>query len=267
MFFESWAWKEFKIGSGPVWPDINNYGSDMWIKVCGFKNPDNCLQAVQAGIDAIGLNFFSGSKRFVDPDVAGQISELLRSSTSDTAADLRPRLCASSYVVDVVGLFVNSNSRDVIRIARQVGLTAIQFHGNESIDDILSVHAACPDIAVVRAFRLNVDHVSQMIDQMQDLWQAISEVAFLLDAFVPGQFGGTGQTVDTEIVSRVREALPADVRLILAGGLTPSNVSMLAGECTPWGVDTASGVESAPGVKSTPLVNQFVQAVRKLKTG
>jgi phosphoribosylanthranilate isomerase len=197
------------------------------IKICGVTTVDDARMAAAAGADAIGINFSPRSPRRVTVDVATAI-----------AAALPPHVCR-------VGVFVDAPRDEVASIAAQVGLDALQFHGDESV-------ALCSgwDRTTIKAVRVRDD---------QALAQAAAyAVDFILaDAYVEGSPGGTGQRVPLAWLTGV-----APHRLILAGGLTADNVAAAIRAVRPAMVDVASGVESAPGRKDPEKVERFIANAR-----
>ena len=233
----------------------------MWIKICGITRVVDAHAAAEAGVDAVGVNFYPASKRFVSPETAQAIADALR-----------PKL-------DVVGVFVNSPAQDVVDIIKRIQLTAVQFHGDETAESIVAVRKACPNIAIVRAFRLRKNKIADVLHSIRELQQSGAALAaVLVDAFMPDEYGGTGHMIAADLFGEFRQCLSSFAgasddsakwlssatppRVILAGGLTPETVAKAANVARPWGVDTASGVESTPGIKSSEQIRQFVKAVR-----
>lgn len=223
----------------------------MWTKICGVTTLESAHAVIDAGVSAVGLNFFTGSKRFVSVSAAVEIAEVIRGKGTENS------------IPDIVGVFVNSQVADIARIADEVGLTAIQFHGDETMDLICRLHEARPELSIIRALRVSVERLDEHLRTIDDLQQRMPLSACLLDAFVAGEFGGTGITVDLRIPSiYLQHARP---RLILAGGLTPENVAGIVEQANPWGVDTASGVETSPGIKHPDRCALFVHEASKLR--
>jgi phosphoribosylanthranilate isomerase len=211
--------------------------SDVRIKICGVTRVDEALACLGAGADWIGLNFHPGSPRYVDPGRAAEIVTAL------------PRPSRA------VGLFVDRPPEEVAATAGRLGLTVVQLHGDEPPDDLLVLS----HLQVIRAFRLgHADDVRGMVGYLARA-EALGRApdAVLVDAFVPGQVGGTG----TAIVGDLLPLLPPHPRLILAGGLTPENVADRCRAVRPGMVDDASGVESSPGRKDPEKVRRFIRAV------
>ena len=235
----------------------------MWIKICGITRPDDAVTAVAAGANAIGLNFFSGSKRCVSIETAQRITLAVRTAAE---ANSWGRLSACHPVAgqrqteslphQIVGVFVKSEPDHILDTAEAVGLSAVQFHGEESVADIAKVHAGAPHLNLIRAQRISSDRRQKCFDHVRDLQSHVELFAVLLDAFVPGEFGGTGVTADSRLIAEYgTQNLP---RLILAGGLTPENIAAAITACQPWGIDTASGVETSPGIKSPEKIRRFI---------
>jgi phosphoribosylanthranilate isomerase len=188
-----------------------------------------------AGADALGLNFYPRSPRFV---------------TAETAAALartRPALGA------VVGVFVNE-SPDVIRDrVRECGLTAVQLHGDEPPE-------ACSGygVPVIKALRVRGP---EDVERARTFVGAGDVAALLLDGAAPG-YGGGGVGFDWSLVARLADA---GVPVLVAGGLTPANVEEAVRATRPYGVDVASGVEVSPGIKDADAVRAFVRAAKHMR--
>jgi phosphoribosylanthranilate isomerase len=217
--------------------------SSVRVKICGLTRVDEAVACVQAGADLIGLNFHSGSARFVDLSRAGEI----------IAAIARP--------ARAVGLFVNRPADEVARIADQLGLVYIQLHGDEPPEDLRVLDR----FSIIRAFRLgSVADIGAMNNYLERARAAgRSPDAVLVDAHVPGRVGGTATLVAEDVLAEI----PPLPRLILAGGLTPENVAERVARARPWMVDVASGVESSPGRKDAVKVAAFIQAARRMPLG
>ncbi len=224
----------------------------MWIKICGITNTEDAEIVAQSGADAIGLNFYAPSKRFV---------------TAGIASDIRKQL---GNRVELVGVFVNSTAEEVARVANLVSLNTVQFHGDESVEAIVRFHKLAEHIAIIRAFRVAPDAFPEVDRAILELADAgVPLKAVLVDAYKPGEYGGTGHQIAPELVrdwfaGSIAEGKAESARppIILAGGLTPENVAASARIANQWGVDTASGVETSPGRKSELKTRLFVQEAR-----
>jgi phosphoribosylanthranilate isomerase len=207
----------------------------MPIKICGLTRLDDCLAAVDAGADTLGFNFYPRSPRRLTPEDCALL-----------VADLARRAAP----VKTVGIFVNQAPAEVAALLDRCGLDLAQLHGDERPESLAALRG--------RAFMALSDP-----DPSLDRLEALARIspgrpAFLIDALVPGAYGGTGQTADWD---RAR-AIAARYPILLAGGLTPDNVAAAIAAVQPWGVDVASGVESAPGQKDHAKIRAFVTAAR-----
>jgi phosphoribosylanthranilate isomerase len=193
------------------------------VKVCGLTNLDDALAAVDAGAAALGFNFFARSPRFVEPAQAAHI-----------VSRLPPGICA-------VGVFVDLPRERVAAIAAEVGITALQFHGDEP-------PASC------RGWTQKVIKAIGVRDAAAAVKARAYDVDFILaDAYVEGQPGGTGRRIGLELLEGFERP-----RLILAGGLNPENVAEAVRAVRPFAVDVASGIERAPGKKDWDLMRRFI---------
>ncbi|MCA9262701.1 MAG: phosphoribosylanthranilate isomerase [Planctomycetales bacterium] len=208
------------------------------VKICGVTRVEDALVVAASGADAIGLNFFPPSPRFVDLERAREIT-----------AELPDHLTR-------VGVFVNAPI-DVVRRTCEVALLdVVQLHGDETPEFLRELS----DMRLVRAIRCRAADWSAMAAIVDaDHSSGVRPEAYLIDAHVPGQYGGTGETVDWDRLAK-RVGPLAQVPIILAGGLIPENVGAAIRLVRPAAVDTASGVESAPGIKDPALVRAFVDA-------
>lgn len=205
------------------------------IKICGIKDPETALAAVDAGADAIGLVFVEQSPRCVTIEQATAVTQAL----PDTVVS--------------VGLFVDCPAQTMRQIMQSVGLDVAQLHGHESIDDM-------DDLIGYPAWKaLPFDEHFQ---QVASTWDHDPRVeALLVDTPPTGQLtGGSGIAFDWAGLAAVKEHLAKPI--ILAGGLTPDNVSEAIRTARPYAVDVSSGVESSRGVKDVGLIKAFCEAVR-----
>jgi phosphoribosylanthranilate isomerase len=201
------------------------------IKFCGITSLGDARLAVEAGAWAIGLNFWPGSTRVCDPGVAVEIG-----------ASLKRR-------VEVAGVFVNPTLAELAQTAEAVGLTAIQLHGDEG-------PAFCTETArrtgckVIKAVRVHSRADIQALVRFHTDYH-------LLDSYVPGRRGGSGETFEWELARAHRGTVP----VILSGGLRPDNVGEAIAVVQPFAVDVASGVEDSPGHKDPAKLAAFAAAV------
>jgi len=213
------------------------------IKICGVTTVDDARMIAAAGADAVGFNFYPGSRRHVTIE---QAREMAAASQSDLIR---------------VGVFVNSSAADIRAVVEAVGLDAIQLHGDEPPEFLLEL-ARELSVPVIRAFRLGPEGTSPIGSYLQCCAQLSCRLRMILvDGYRPGSYGGTGTTFDWKLIEDFsREGITP---LILAGGLTPENVAEAIATTRPAAVDVAGGVESSPGRKDPRLVHAFVEAARR----
>lgn len=214
-------------------------GATMFrVKVCGLKNVADAVAVSEAGADALGLNFYSQSKRRVDPPTAEKIADAVRGRSQ------------------VIGLFVNAPLEEIVRTHRQVGFDWIQLHGDEPYRFAAELHAQT-GLPILVACR------GSLCRWQVPIGGTFAPHATLLDAAVPGAYGGTGYLADWELAADWR-ASGETAQLVLAGGLTPQNVAEAITTVRPTAVDVAGGVEDkeTPGVKNLAKVEAFVTAAQ-----
>ncbi len=198
-------------------------------KICGITSVEDGLAAALAGVDAIGLNFYAKSPRFVDIPLA-----------ADIANSVGP-------FVSVVALVVDPNEEQMAEILDNVPVQLIQFHGDEPPE-----YCELWKRPYIKALRMRPE-----LDVIEEMSRYSSSQGILLDAYHPKVPGGTGQQFDWGRV-------PIDPvhPIILAGGLNSNNVNQAIIATSPYGVDVCGGVEDAPGKKNHQAMADFVAAVR-----
>jgi phosphoribosylanthranilate isomerase len=200
------------------------------IKICGITRLEDALEAERLGAFAVGFVFYPGSRRFIDPDSAGEISRRLGAS------------------IQRVGVFVDERPETIRDTVRRAGLTMVQLHGSESPQFLHGLEG----IRIVKAFKVGDGFdPGVMRDYRADY--------FLLDTFVEGSHGGTGRTFDWNIA----RSCAGRGKIILAGGLDSGNVARAAAIAQPWGVDVSGGVEGSPGVKDREKMREFFREAGK----
>ncbi len=198
------------------------------IKICGITRAEDLRAAADAGADAIGLNFYPPSPRFLSVERARTLREAL------------------PPFVSAVAVFVNPSEADVRRVLEQVRPDALQFHGDES-------PAFCKQFGTpyVKACR-----VKPGVDLLEYLRPFSGAAGWLLDSHVE-EYGGVGERFDWALVPAERMR-----PLILSGGLARENVREAVRRVRPWAVDVSSGVESAKGIKDAARIAAFITEVR-----
>ena len=198
------------------------------VKICGITRVGDGIVAAEAGADALGFVFFEKSPRYVSIDKAAEICR------------------AIPPFVTKVGLFVDASKEEVRRVSDNVHIDLLQFHGDESPEFCRSFNL--PYIKAIRA--KNRESILEAIDAHSDA------VGVLIDSYVPGIPGGTGNTFDWSLV-------PIEYRskIILAGGLNSENVADAITDIRPYAVDISGGVESAKGIKDSEKIDKFMKEV------
>jgi phosphoribosylanthranilate isomerase len=202
------------------------------VKICGLTNAEDAVVAVEAGADAVGFVFHKKSPRCVEVTVVKGIVKSL-----------------PPFVLPI-GVFVNEDAKVVRDVMDGCGLALAQLHGDEPA-------AYCEALGrpVLKAIRLQGRRSFLALAEFQG---RAGVRGFLVDAFSPDAYGGTGQVADWSLAAEASSAAP----ILLAGGLTPENVSQAILQVRPYGVDVSSGVEASPGKKDHEKVRAFVRAVR-----
>lgn len=210
----------------------------MIVKICGLTSLEDARCAVDAGADMLGFILYPKSPRFIPPARIAPITAALR--------ELAP-------VVLTVGVFVNETPDDMARALDEAGLNLAQLSGDEPPDCLRALqgraYKAVREATHAEAYLSAIQSPKSKIQNRPDL---------LLDANHPTLYGGSGMRADESLAA----ALARRCRLLLAGGLTPDNVSGAIRVARPWGVDVSSGVESAPGRKDHAKVRAFIAAAK-----
>ena len=205
----------------------------MKIKICGITNPEDALDAVSLGVDAIGFIFATSSKRYISPEQAEAISIFL------------------PPFVSVVGVFVNQSAHEIESIVRACRLDVVQLHGQESPDFCQSLSRR-----VIKAFRVSEPEDLIGIDAYQGYVSS-----FLLDTKVHNMDGGTGKIFDWGLALKAKEY---ETPLILAGGINAQNLNKAFQMVNPYAVDLSSSVESYPGKKDYHKMQEIISIAKSL---
>ena len=199
------------------------------VKICGITRTEDALAAAAAGADAIGLVFYSKSPRAVSVERARAI------------------IAALPPFVTTVGLFVDAERTELQRILDQVPLDLLQFHGDESAEECEGFNRP-----YIKALRVKAgDDIAAQVNRFP------GASGILLDTYVEGVPGGTGEAFDWSLVP---QALAKPV--ILAGGLHAGNVAAAVNRVRPYAVDVSGGVEASKGIKDAAKIAAFIRAAR-----
>jgi phosphoribosylanthranilate isomerase len=199
------------------------------VKACGITRIEDAVEARALGFDAIGL-VFAESPRRLSPEQARSIS-----------MSLPPGILR-------VGVFVNEEAGEVKRLMDYCGLDLVQLHGEEDPGEVSEFGARA-----IKALRPRGSEDLELMDEYPDVF------AILLDGWNPDRRGGSGMACDWDLAARAAGGR----RVILAGGLNPTNVLEAIARARPFGVDVSSGVESSPGIKDAALLRDFISLARK----
>lgn len=204
------------------------------VKICGITNLEDALLSAKFGADALGFNFYKKSPRYITPEKAREIIEQLPAK------------------VLKVGVFVNEKLEKIIDIAEIAKLDALQLHGEE-MPEFANELKAKTNLEIIKAFRVSQEFKTEDVLQYE-------VDAILLDAYSPGEHGGTGETFDWEIAKKVREFFP---KMYLAGGLSAENIEKVIKNVSPFAVDACSCLESSKGKKDLEKVESFINKAKK----
>jgi phosphoribosylanthranilate isomerase len=198
------------------------------VKICGITRVNDALIAVDQGVDAIGLVFYGPSPRNVSINQANEIANQIPA------------------FVSVVGLFVNAEPNFINEVTSKVKLDLLQFHGDESPEQCANYN-----LPFMKAIRVKSD--TNLVQYAKDFSAA---KALLLDAYIDGAVGGTGQVFDWNLIPK-QLIKP----IILAGGLNVTNVAQAIQQVRPYAVDVSGGVEASKGIKDPAKIAEFMRQV------
>ncbi len=203
----------------------------MKVKICGITNIEDALLAEQLGADAIGFIFYKASKRYISPEAARTISNILSAFTLK------------------VGIFVNEREDKINDVTTTAKLNLIQLHGDEMPE--LAESLMLPSI---KSFRMQDAFDFSVLDKYPS-------ANFLLDTFSQNEFGGTGKSFDWSIIPQ-----PIRSRIIIAGGVSEKNVEEIFTKISPYAVDVSSSLEISPGKKDHDKMKSFFQIINQLRS-
>ena len=206
--------------------------STVSLKICGVTTRDDAQRLVELGVDALGVNFWPCSQRYLAPELA------------DWLAGLAGKILR-------VGVFVNESAALPLRLVRDGLLDVVQLHGDEAPEDAaIYQQNGVPFLKAIG------------VKTLADLERAADygASAILLDAHAPGVYGGTGQTFDWHAAIDFKARHPR-LAVMLAGGIVPANAALAAATVRPAALDVASGAEFAPGRKDFHKVAALLAAL------
>ena len=206
----------------------------MKVKICGITRKEDAIICEKLGIDYLGFNFYSGSKRFIKPESAKFIiSELKKIKT--------------------IGVFVENDLDSINKIVEFCGLDGIQIHSEQSPVFCNKIKREFPGLIIIQAFRIKSSIPENINDFDADY--------FIFDSFDERQFGGTGKIFDWKILDKAGEILK---KTFIAGGVNPDNVEKIVFLTNIYGIDVASGVEISPGIKDKNKIKCLLSKIGRL---
>jgi phosphoribosylanthranilate isomerase len=209
-----------------------------FIKICGLTRLEDALLAAELGANALGFVFYAPSPRATTLEAIAPVISSLTQTLPKTQGEKLWK----------VGVFVNAGYEEMVQTAEKLGLTHLQLHGTES--PVLCQRLQNAGFQVIKALRLK--HRAELV-QLEAYPEPI-----LLDAAIPGIWGGSGQLADWDLAALAAQ----QQQTILAGGLNPDNIQAALAAVKPWGLDLSSGLESAPGIKKHQLMQALFMKAR-----
>lgn len=200
----------------------------MKVKICGITNIEDAKLCYSFGADALGFIFYNKSKRYINFEKAKEIINQL------------------PIFIHKIGVFVNEELNVVEQKSLEIGLTAIQLHGNEN-----QVYIDALSLPVIKSFRVNNDFNFDELSGYQN-------VTFLFDTFDKNELGGTGKTFNWKVIPKELRS-----KIVLAGGISPNNIQQIINEISPMAVDLSSSLEKHPGKKDDKLVKEFFEITNR----
>jgi phosphoribosylanthranilate isomerase len=199
----------------------------MRVKICGITQPQQSIEIASLGATALGFICVPSSPRYV------------------TIEQIQAAIAKIPDKIDRIGVFANSHISEIRQIVIASNLTGVQLHGDESPEFCHKLRQSLPHIEIIKALRVrNLEHLQTTANYIEYI------DTLLLDAYHPQQLGGTGQTLDWQVLQAFSSIRP----WFLAGGLTPDNILTAVNQINPSGIDLSSGVELSPGDKDLDKV-------------
>ena len=200
----------------------------MPVKICGITSFRDASIAIDYGVSAVGFIFYKKSKRFIKPEIVGEWIQNVPKH------------------IKKVGVFVDEDIDDISKIVDILGLDFIQLHGNESPE-----YCNLINTPIIKAFRVSENFDINILDKYK-----VS--AFLFDNYKKGEMGGTGETFNWNVISKLKTSTP----IILSGGLSYKNILNAIDKVSPSAIDLNSGVEVAPGIKDEEKINKIFKKLK-----
>jgi phosphoribosylanthranilate isomerase len=204
----------------------------MRVKICGITQPEQSVAIASLGATALGFICVPTSPRYV------------------TTAQIQAAIAQLAANIDKIGVFANATIPEITQTVVAAGLTGVQLHGDESPEFCYQLRKTLPQVEIIKALRIrSLEHLDTALTYTNNV------DTLLLDAYHPHQLGGTGKTLDWDMLQQFSPSCP----WFLAGGLTPENIVAALSLVNPSGIDLSSGVENAPGDKNLEKVALLFQ--------
>ncbi len=219
----------------------------MKVKICGITNLSDAVCACEAGADYLGLAFYPKSPRYITYQNAARLIHQLQQEgwTKATGPNL-------------VGIFVEESTEALNTAAAEIGVHTLQLHGEYRVKDLQSL-----DFPYFVAISPQSSEMAKVESQRYFNRNVGPGPSLLVDAHVPGLWGGSGQIGNWKLAAQICQDHPGT---LLAGGLTPHNVGAAIQEVQPWGVDVSGGVEASKGIKDHQAVRAFISQANQNET-
>lgn len=208
----------------------------MKIKICGITNKEDALYISRFNVWALGFIFYSKSPRYIEPQKAREIIDLLPKNKKK------------------IGVFVNSTKDEMLKVKEISGIDMFQLHGEETPELCNNL-----DSPFIKAFRLR-DYSD--LEKMRSYIEIKNLYAFLVDSFSNTAYGGTGLKADWSLAKEVNQF----GKVILAGGINSSNVKYAINEVNPFALDLSSSIEIKAGVKDHKKIEEFFESFKLVKS-
>lgn len=209
----------------------------MRVKICGITQPEQSIAIASLGATALGFICVPTSPRYV------------------TTAQIQAAVAQLPANIDKIGVFANATIPEISQTVIDSGLTGVQLHGDELPEFCYQLRQSLPQVEIIKALRV------RSLEHLETANTYTNYVdTLLLDAYHPQQLGGTGQTLDWNMLQQFSPSCP----WFLAGGLTPDNIVAALTQVNPSGIDLSSGVENAPGDKDLDKVALLFNKLRTL---
>jgi phosphoribosylanthranilate isomerase len=202
------------------------------VKICGIRSYEEAKTALDCGADFLGFNFWPKSPRYIKPIEAREIIRQLKPFDNS------------------IGVFVNEERKNLAEVLNCTGIYTVQLHGDESPEYCQQFGY----LKLIKAFRVGE---SFNIETLKNYTHTVG--CYLLDAKVKGEYGGTGQRFDWQIVEEAKKIAP----IFLAGGINIDNLEEAITTVRPFAIDVCSGVESEPGRKDLHKLRDFLKKVEQ----